>query len=111
MRYIDAKKLIAEIEMRREKCADVAADERNEEVAEYYRGKEVAYDETSTLITFLQQGQPSEDLEKTEKLDTTMLTYAAEVFSGKTLLEDISYSYRKELAVYFNGLVETAKED
>jgi len=55
MNYIDAKKLIAEIERRREKCADIAADERNEEVAEYYRGKEVAYDETSTLITSLQQ--------------------------------------------------------
>ena len=46
-----------EIERRREKCADIAADERNEEVAEYYRGKEVAYDETSSLITSLQQEQ------------------------------------------------------
>ena len=57
-KYIDAEKLIAEIERRREKCADIAADERNEEVAEYYRGMEVAYDETSTLIASLQQGQP-----------------------------------------------------
>ena len=64
MKYIDADKLIAEIERRREKCADIAADERNEEVAEYYRGKEVAYDETSTLITSLQQEQPEVDLEK-----------------------------------------------
>lgn len=59
MKYIDAEKLIAEIERRREKCADIAADERNEDVAEYYRGKEVAYDETSDLITSLQQEQPS----------------------------------------------------
>jgi len=57
-KYIDSEKLIAEIERRREKCADIAADERNEEVAEYYRGKEVAYDETSTLISSLQQEQP-----------------------------------------------------
>ncbi len=58
MKYIDSEKLIAEIERRREKCADIAADERNEEVAEYYRGKEVAYDETSSLIASLQQEQP-----------------------------------------------------
>lgn len=58
MKYIDAEKLLAEIERRMEKCADIAADERNEEVAEYYRGKEVAYDETSTLITSHQQEQP-----------------------------------------------------
>lgn len=64
MKHIDAEKLIAEIERRREKCADIAADERNEEVAEYYRGKEVAYDETSSLITSLQQEQPEEELEK-----------------------------------------------
>jgi hypothetical protein len=64
MKYIDAEKLIAEIERRREKCADIAADERNEEVAEYYRGKEVAYDETSSLITSLQQEQPEVDLER-----------------------------------------------
>ena len=55
-------KLIAEIQRRREKCADIAADERNEEVAEYYRGKEVAYDETSSLITSLQQEQPEVEL-------------------------------------------------
>lgn len=64
MKHIDAEKLLAEIERRREKCADIAADERNEEVAEYYRGKEVAYDETSTLITSLQREQPEVDLEK-----------------------------------------------
>lgn len=58
MKYIDAERLRVEIERRREKCADIAADERNEEVAEYYRGKEVAYDETSSLITSLQQEQP-----------------------------------------------------
>lgn len=54
MKYIDADKLIAEIGSRREICADIAADERNEEVAEYYRGKEVAYDEISSLVTSLQ---------------------------------------------------------
>ena len=57
-KYIDSEKLIAEIERRREICADVAADERNEEVADYYRGKEVAHDEISSLITSLQQEQP-----------------------------------------------------
>ena len=66
MKYIDAEKLIAEIERRREKCADIAADERNEEVAEYYRGKEVAYDETSSLIASLQQEWPEVDFEKEE---------------------------------------------
>lgn len=59
MKYIESEKLIAEIERRREKCADIAADEKNEEVAEYYRGKEVAYDETSSLIASLQQEQPN----------------------------------------------------
>ena len=63
-KYIDADRLKAEIERRREKCADIAADERNEEVAEYYRGKEVAYDETCSLITSLQQEQPEIDWEK-----------------------------------------------
>ena len=57
-RYIDAEKLIAEIGRRREKCADIAADERNEEVAEYYRGKEVAHDEIFHLIASLQQEPP-----------------------------------------------------
>ena len=64
MKYIDSEKLKAEIERRREKCADIAADERNEDVAEYYRGKEVAYDETSSLIASLQQEQPEVDFEK-----------------------------------------------
>lgn len=64
MKYIDSEKLTAEIERRREKCADIAADERNEEVAEYYRGKEVAYDETSTLVTSLQREQPGGDLDR-----------------------------------------------
>lgn len=57
-KYIDTEKLIAEIGRRREKCAEIAADERNEEVAEYYRGKEVAHDEISHLIASLQQEQP-----------------------------------------------------
>ena len=64
MKYIDSEKLKAEIERRREKCADIAADERNEDVAEDYRGKEVAYDETSSLIASLQQEQPEVDFEK-----------------------------------------------
>ena len=62
MKYIDSEKLLAEIERRREKCAEIA--ERSEEVAEYYHGKEVAYDETSTLVTSLQHEQPDVDLEK-----------------------------------------------
>ena len=64
MKYIDAEKLLAEIQRRREICADIAADERNEEVAEYYRGKEVAHDEISSFVTSLQQEQPEVDLEK-----------------------------------------------
>lgn len=60
--YIDADRLRAEIERRREICADIAGDERNEEVAEYYRGKEVAHDEISSLITSLQQEQAEKDL-------------------------------------------------
>lgn len=39
-----------------------------------------------------------------ESLSHIMLTYAADVFSGKMLLEDISYSYRQELAEYFRDL-------
>ena len=58
MKYIDAERLRVEIERRRKICADIAANKRNEEVAEYYRGKEVAYDETSSLITSLLQEQP-----------------------------------------------------
>lgn len=46
-----------------------------------------------------------------ESLSHTMLTYAAEVFSGKTLLEDISYSYRQDLADYFRDLAKTAKDE
>lgn len=57
-KYIDAEKLIAEIEWRRKICADIAADERNKEVAEYYRGMEVTHKEISSLITSLQQEQP-----------------------------------------------------
>lgn len=45
----------AEIERRREKCADIAADASNEDVAEYYRGKEVAYDETLSFIESLEK--------------------------------------------------------
>ena len=56
--------------------------------------------------------QPEVDLEKERKnLSPIMLTYAAEVFGGKTLLEDISYSYRQELADYFRDLAKTAKEE
>ena len=51
------EKIKAEIERRREKCADIAADASNEEVAEYYRGKEVAYDETLSLIESLEKEQ------------------------------------------------------
>ena len=72
----------------------------------------------------LQQEQPETDLleesymrgfaqgakEERENLSPTMLTYAAEVFGGKTLLEDISYSYRQELADYFRDLAKTAQE-
>ncbi len=65
-----------EIERRREKCADIAADERNEEVAEYYRGKEVAYDETSALIASLQQEQPEWSEE-----DDNALNYIHELIS------------------------------
>lgn len=71
----------------------------------------------------LQQEQPEVDLkeesymrgfaqgakEEREGLSPTMLTYAADVFGGKTLLEDISYSYRQELADYFRDLAKTAK--
>ena len=46
-----------------------------------------------------------------ESLSHTMLTYAADVFSGKMLVEDISYSYRQELADYFRDLAKTAKEE
>ena len=75
-KYIDADKLIAEIERRREICADIAADERNEEVAEYYYGKEVAHDEISSLVTSLQQEQPEIGLEKfTEKVKTFQARY------------------------------------
>ena len=72
----------------------------------------------------LQQEQPETDLleesymrgfaqgakEEREGLSPTMMTYAAEVFGGKTLLEDISYSYRQELADYFRDLAKTAQE-
>ena len=73
----------------------------------------------------LQQEQPEVDLkeesymrgfaqgakEEREGLSPTMLTYAADVFGGKTLLEDISYSYRQELADYFRDLTKTAQEE
>ena len=49
------EKIKAEIERRREKCADIAADSSNEEVAEYYRGKEVAYDEALSFIESLEK--------------------------------------------------------
>ena len=56
-KYIQADKLIAEIKRRRDKCADIAADE-DEENTEYYRGKEAAYDDTFGLIVSLMQEQP-----------------------------------------------------
>lgn len=49
--------------------------------------------------------------EERESLSHTMLTYAADVFSGKMLLEDISYSYRQELAEYFRDLAKLPKEN
>lgn len=58
MKYIDAEKLTAEIVRRRKKCADIAADEGNEEDTEYYRGKEDAYDDTFYLIARFQQDKP-----------------------------------------------------
>ena len=77
MKYIDAEKMIAEIGRRREKCADIAADERNEEVAEYYRGKEVAYDETSSLIASLQQEQQVVDYNIVPLPEERMASYIA----------------------------------
>lgn len=62
-KYIDAEILKAEIERRRKICADIAADEENEEVVEYYRGKEFAHDEISSLIATLQQEQQEVDLD------------------------------------------------
>ena len=59
----------------------------------------------------LQQEQPEVDLEKERKnLSHTMLPYAADVFSGKMRVEDISYSYRQKLADYFRDLAKTAQE-
>ncbi len=51
-----------------------------------------------------QQGYEQGAKEERESLSHTMLTYAADVFSGKMLPEDISYSYRQELADYFRDL-------
>lgn len=47
--------------------------------------------------------------EERDGLSPTMLTYAADVFGGKMLPEDISYSYRQELADYFRNLAKMAK--
>lgn len=96
MKYIDSEKLIAEIERLRKTCASPIS----------------VCNDILSLIDELQQEQPEVDLKKERKnLNPTMLTYAAEVFGGKTLLEDISYSYRRELADYFRDLAKTAKEE
>jgi len=111
MKYIDSEKLLAEIERRR--------------LSNRYIDTEGYENELLEIITSLQQEQPEVDLkeesymrgfaqgakEEREGLSPTMLTYAAEVFGGKTLLEDISYSYRQELADYFRDLAKTAKEE
>ena len=70
-----------EIERRREKCADIAADERNEEVAEYYRGKEVAYDEFLSFIESLEKEQDV-DLEKEYESFVTSDTVYSKLMNG-----------------------------
>lgn len=97
MKYIDSEKLLAEIERRREKCADIAADEKNEEVAEYYRGKEVAYDETSSLINSLQQEQP-------DGYNRAMIEVKAKV---DELYDETSIGLSEYDAGFYNGIIET----
>lgn len=59
MKYIDADRLSAEIEKRKNICKGIF--ERDSDT--YYQGKAVAYQETLSFINSLQQEQPSEDLE------------------------------------------------
>lgn len=99
-------KLIAEIERRREKCADIAADERNEEVAEYYRGKEVAYDETSSLITSLQHEQPEVDLDKLVNEEFSSHSRTTEYGLEVTYNHNELYQLIKKMALLFNARKE-----
>lgn len=109
MKYIDADKLKAEIERRRDKCADIAADERNEKVAEYYHGKETAHDEIYFLITSLQQEQPEVDLEKEIK---RFLSNATKMnkgeWRGKYPISDIGF---RAVARHFYGLGLNARKE
>jgi hypothetical protein len=106
-KYIDAEKLIELVKEWRSKQMGFAWD---------------AVNGVLEIITSLRQERPEVDLaeesymrgfaqgakEERESLSPTMLTYAADVFGGKMLPEDISYSYRQELADYFRDLAKTA---
>ena len=99
-------------------CPRCAYHNKTDDFCEYpYGGRRCSINENGVyecngFEVVEQQEQPEVDLEEERKnLSHTMLTYAAEVFGGKMLVEDISYSYRQELADYFRDLAKTAKEE
>ena len=64
-KYIDAEKLIAEIERRKEKwLAESRLIKKGKDKAMYAAGKSSAYTEFLSLVDSLQQEQPEVDLEK-----------------------------------------------
>ena len=85
-------------------CAPAPVFSNTDGNIKYIRADLAEQPETGLLEEAYMRGFAQGAKEERESLSHTMLTYAADVFSGKMLLEDISYSYRQELAEYFRDL-------
>lgn len=105
MKYIDADKLLAEIE--RQKKAEGWCEVGKDTADVYYaRGFRFACDNLLSFITALQQAQQPD----AEEITPIMAEYVADVFSRKEHLDNISYGYCMEISAAFRRYAERAKQ-
>ena len=105
MKYIDAEKLIAEIERLRKEARENALNARknnNTLVCAVWAGKENTYIEVLSFITYLQHEQPEVDIEK----EYTEFVVADPVYSK--LVNDI---VGKSIARHFYELGLNARKE
>lgn len=99
-KYIEADKLLAEIERRIGICKRVTEDERNEEdIRRYYHGKVVALEEIRHLADSLQQEQP-----KLPGYNKALLEVKSKV---DELYEETSIGLSEYDSGLYNGIAET----
>lgn len=100
MKYIEADKLLAEIERRMSENCELA------ENAKAFGHRAVEDNDILALIESLQQAQQPD----AEEITPIMAEYVADVFSRKEHLDNISYGYCMEISAAFRRYAERAKQ-